>query len=420
MSIPGLKNIPSEFRDVYEHAYEILQRLRARQAELTILMEGEKNKVVRNKLSKERTNINRWLGDVTQAPETFTGIELSKYTDKQLGQRVHTVARSLMDRFNIDPRKASAGGSTQHHIDSIMQVQGAYEGASVDTIFRINESLKEKGIYLGTNAEGRNFYDVDLSTHPDFHKLTPDEKVDYTNKWAKIEAMPSATPAERIARIEASSEITQGIARRAAASPENLSRIENLAAAAESQKPGLGAKTKELFVIGQKDLETVSEVRGALQNYQGATATLDLKAMGEVVAQRHPFANRLIRPALGVAGLTAFGAISDTMAVRAAATTPRTDDMAQTSRDIAGVGGLVGLAALAPPLAPVLGPAAGAFAVVDGAIQFRMARDERRTETQKIMDPDYRVQVVEGELFETKQLEKERRSDTSMLSGAFK
>ena len=49
-----------------------------------------------------------------------------------------------------------------------------------------------------------------------------------------------------------------------------------------------------------------------------------------------------------------------------------------------------------------------------------MARDERRAETQKIMDPDYRVQVVEGELFETKQLEKERRSDTSMLSGAFK
>ena len=131
------------------------------------------------------------------------------------------------------------------------------------------------------------------------------------------------------------------------------------------------------------------------------------------------FPNRLIRPALGVAGLTAFGALSDIGAVRAAATTPRTNDMAQTQRDIAGIGGMLGLATLTPA-APVAVPAAAGFAIVDGAISFRMARDERRTKTQKIMDPDYRVQVVEGELFETKQLEKERRSDTSMLSGAFK
>ena len=134
---------------------------------------------------------------------------------------------------------------------------------------------------------------------------------------------------------------------------------------------------------------------------------------------RLSFPNRLVRPALGVAGLTAFGAISDISAVRAATTTPRTDDMAQTSRDIAGVGGALGLASLTP-LAPVAAPAAAGFAIVDGAIQFRMARDERRAKTQKIMDPDYRVQVVEGELSETKQLEEERRSETSMLSGAFK
>ena len=228
MAIPGLKDISAESRDVYEHAYEILRRLRDRQAELTILMEGEKNQTVRAKLSKERTNINRWLGDVTQAPETFTNIELSKYTDKQLGQRVHSVARGLMNKFNIDPKKASLGGSTQHHIDSIMQMQGAYEEASIDTIFRINQSLKEQDIYLGTNAEGRNFYDVNASTHPDFHKLTPDEKVDYTNKWAKIEAMPTATAEERAARIKASSEITQDIAKRAAASPKNQSRITKL------------------------------------------------------------------------------------------------------------------------------------------------------------------------------------------------
>lgn len=188
----------------------------------------------------------------------------------------------------------------------------------------------------------------------------------------------------------------------------------------EVQKLAPGAYDDPSVTKLSFELEDIQPAFARLQNYNGGSATLDLKAMGEVVAKRHPFANRLIRPALGVAGLTAFGAISDTMAVRAATTTPRTDDIEQTSRDIAGVGGLVGLAALAPPLAPVLGPAAAGFAIVDGGIQFRIARDERRAETQKIMDPDYRVQVVEGELFETKQLEEKRRSETSMLSGAFK
>lgn len=127
-------------------------------------------------------------------------------------------------------------------------------------------------------------------------------------------------------------------------------------------------------------------------------------------SMRFTFPNRLIRPALGAAGLTAFGALSDIGAVKAAATTPRTNDMAQTQRDIAGIGGMLGLATLTPA-APVAVPAAAGFAIVDGAISFRMARDERKAKTQKIMDPDYRVQVVEGELSDTKQLEKERGYD---------
>ena len=188
----------------------------------------------------------------------------------------------------------------------------------------------------------------------------------------------------------------------------------------EVQKLAPGAYDDPSVTKLSFELEDIQPAFARLQNYNGGSATLDLKAMGEVVAQRHPFANRLIRPALGAFGLTAFGAISDVSAVRAATTTPRTDDMAQTSRDISGVGGVLGLAALAPPLAPILGPPAVGLAVVDGAIQLRMERDERRAETQKIMDPDYRVQVVEGELFETGQLKKERRSETSMLSGAFK
>lgn len=301
MAIPGLRNIPSEYRDLYEHTYEILQRLRDRQAELTVLMEGEKDSVKRAKYSKERTNINRWVGDVTQAPETFTGIELSKYTNKQLGQRVHTVARSLMDRFNIDPRKASVGGSTQHHADSIMQMQGAYEGASIDTIFRINQSLKEEDIYLGTNAEGRNFYDVDASTHPDFHKLTPEDQVDYSNRWAKVNDMPTATPEERIARIRASSEITQGIARRAAASPLYLGRSQAIQTAAESVQPGIVQQFGEPFdpnITGQAKLERAQAYRGALATFLGGGAKLEFNP--QTIQEMMRFPNRLMQEAQGM------------------------------------------------------------------------------------------------------------------------
>jgi len=301
MAIPGLRNIPSEYRDLYEHTYEILTRLRDRQAELTVLMQDEKDAVKRNKYSKERTNINRWVGDVTQAPETFTGIELSKYTNKQLGQRVHTVARSLMDRFNIDPRKASAGGSTQHHADSIMQMQGAYEGASIDTIFRINQSLKEEDIYLGTNAEGRNFYDVDASTHPDFHKLTPEDQVDYSNRWAKVNDMPTATPEERIARIRASSEITQGIARRASASPLYLGRSQAIQTAAESVQPGIVQQFGQPFdpnITGQAKLERAQAYRGALATFLGGGAKLEFNP--QTIQEMMRFPNRLMQEAQGM------------------------------------------------------------------------------------------------------------------------
>jgi len=301
MAIPGLRNIPSEYRDLYEHTYEILQRLRDRQAELTVLMKGEKDSVKRAKYSKERTNINRWLGDVTQAPETFTGIEVSKYTNKQLGQRVHTVARSLMDRFNIDPRKASAGGSTQHHADSIMQMQGAYEGASIDTIFRINQSLKEEDIYLGTNAEGRNFYDVDASTHPDFHKLTPEDQVNYSNTWAKINDMPTATPEERIARIRASSEITQEIARRAAGSPLYLGRAQAIQTAAESVQPDIVQQFGQPFdqsITGQAKLERAQAYRGALATFLGGGAKLEFNP--QTIQEMMRFPNRLMQEAQGM------------------------------------------------------------------------------------------------------------------------
>lgn len=139
------------------------------------------------------------------------------------------------------------------------------------------------------------------------------------------------------------------------------------------------------------DVEDVVPAFQRLLNFKGGV-NLDRKALNEVIAQRNPFANRLIRPALGVAGLTAFGAFSDISAVRAATTTPRTDDMSQTSRDITGIGGMLGLASLTPA-APVAAPAAMGFAIVDGAIQLRMMRDERKARTQEIMDPEYRVSM---------------------------
>jgi hypothetical protein len=206
-----------------------------------------------------------------------------------------------MDRFNIDPRKASAGGSTQHHADSIMQMQGAYEGASIDTIFRINQSLKEEDIYLGTNAEGRNFYDVDASTHPDFHKLTPEEQVDYSNRWAKVNDMPTATPEERIARIRASSEITQGIARRAAASPLYLGRSQAIQTAAESVQPGIVQQFGQPFdpnITGQAKLERAQAYRGALATFLGGGAKLEFNP--QTIQEMMRFPNRLMQEAQGM------------------------------------------------------------------------------------------------------------------------
>jgi hypothetical protein len=375
MAIPGLKNIPSEYRDLYEHTYEILKRLRDRQAELTVLMQDEKDSVKRAKYSKERTNINRWLGDVTQSPETFTGIELSKYNNKQLGQRVHTVARSLMDRFNIDPRTASLGGSTQHHTNSIMQMQGAYENASIDTIFKVNQSLKEQDIYLGTNLEGRNFYDVDISTHPDFHKLTPEEKVDYSNTWAKINSMPTATPEERVARIVASSEITQNIAKRAAGSPLYLKRAKDIQTAAESVNPSIVQEFGKPFdpnIVGEAKLQRAGAYRKALITFFGgngrfmitddpkyAASTQKVITNSEEIQR---FQNRLMSrkslTGLAIAGVAAPAFLGTTASSVEAAerykVAQQTKDFAdETQATLAGVSLAGDVASYFPPAAPI-------------------------------------------------------------------
>ena len=111
---------------------------------------------------------------------------------------------------------------------------------------------------------------------------------------------------------------------------------------------------------------------------------------GTVTLNRNQFVNRLIRPAVG---LTAFGAISDIGSVQAAVTTPRTDDMAQTERDISGLGGVAGLAALAPALAPIAAPMAIGFSGGAAAIGFSRQRKEEQERTRQIMDPEYRVSM---------------------------
>jgi len=115
-------------------------------------------------------------------------------------------------------------------------------------------------------------------------------------------------------------------------------------------------------------------------DFSKATATLN----------RNVFANRLIRPAVG---LTAFGALSDIGSVQAAVTTPRTDDMAQTERDISGLSGVAGLAALAPVAAPVAVPMSLGFAGAAAAINFSKQRKKEQERTRQIMDPEYRVSM---------------------------
>ena len=104
-------------------------------------------------------------------------------------------------------------------------------------------------------------------------------------------------------------------------------------------------------------------------------------------------------------------AVIDASDVQASVTTPRTNDISQTERDLRGLSGATGLASLFPPVAPIAAPASMVFGGAAEILGARQRRDEEKQQTQKIMDPDYRVQVVEGQLSDTKQLEKERGYD---------
>ena len=69
------------------------------------------------------------------------------------------------------------------------------------------------------------------------------------------------------------------------------------------QLPGGAGAYDDPRVTGLSyELEDVGPAFARLQNYNGGTGTLDLQAMGEVVARRTPFANRLTRLVLPSAG----------------------------------------------------------------------------------------------------------------------
>jgi len=91
--------------------------------------------------------------------------------------------------------------------------------------------------------------------------------------------------------------------------------------------------------------------------------------------------------------LPVVSAAFDVSDVQAAVTTPRTDDMAQTERDISGLSGVAGLAALAPVAAPVAVPMSLGFAGAAAAINFSRQRKEEQERTRQIMDPEYRVSI---------------------------
>ena len=99
------------------------------------------------------------------------------------------------------------------------------------------------------------------------------------------------------------------------------------------------------------------------------------------------------KAALSVLPLPIVGAVFDVSDVQAAVTTPRTEDMAQTERDISGLGGLTGLAALAPAAAPIAAPMSIGFAGASAAISFSRQRKEEQEKIRQIMDPEYRVSM---------------------------
>ena len=216
-----LSGVPLSERDLFEKNEEMIRRLLDRQLELMELKEDlpKTDKIGRGKLQKEFGKINRWLGDLYQAPATYADINMEGVTNKQLGERIHTHTRRVMDQWALDTRPAKQGGTTIHHADSTMQTLGAVRTAPIGMRRDIIQAVKDEDKELATGLGGKNFFDVDEETHPLYHP-GEDGKVDYKNRLAAIRDMPStATFDERMAALKQSTDISTAASEAADASP---------------------------------------------------------------------------------------------------------------------------------------------------------------------------------------------------------
>jgi hypothetical protein len=265
-----LSGVPLSERDLFEKNEEMIRRLLDRQLELMELKEDlpKTDKIGRGKLQKEYGKINRWLGDLYQAPETYADINMEGVTNKQLGERIHSHTRKVMDQWALDTRPASKGGSSIHHADSTMQTLGAVRTAPTGMRRDIIQAVKDQDKELATGLGGKNFFDVSEKTHPLYH---PGEggKVDYKNRLAAIKEMPStATFAERMAALKQSTDISTAASEAADASPQAQARQTDLLNRARSTGGG-----EVLDAMGNpfdrtNPLRTTENI-GALRKYVG-------------------------------------------------------------------------------------------------------------------------------------------------------
>ena len=359
-----LSGVPKSERELYGINEEQIRRLKERQKDLMALKEDlpKTDRIGRGALQKEYGKINRWIGDLKQAPETFVNVSMEGLTDKKFGEAIHTHTRRVMDRFRLDTRPSKKGGSSIHHGDSTMQTLGAVDTAPTGMRRDIIEGVKDQGKELATGLRGLNFFDVSEETHPLYH---PGEggKVDYKNRLSAIMQMPStATFDERMAALKQSTDISTAASEAADASPLAQARQTDLLNRARSTGGG-----EVLDAMGNpfdrtNPLRTTENI-GALRKY----VSLSFKNGGI----------RLV-PGIGKVGvaLTAVGALSDA----ATATTGTYGAVTKTGKEQTAAGlnaasGVLGLASLAAP------PLAGAAAALGGVgmlAENRIERDKRR------------------------------------------
>lgn len=241
-----LSGVPLSERDLFEKNEEMIRRLLDRQLELMELKEDlpKTDKTGRAKLQKEYGKINRWLGDLYQAPATYADINIEGITNKQLGERIHSHTRKVMDAWALDTRPSSKGGSSIHHGDSTMQTLGAVKTAPTGMRRDIIQAVQDQGGELATGLSGKNFFDVSEETHPLYH---PGEggKVDYKNLLAKTQELPAtATLEERLAELNRSRAISTAASEAADISPQAVKRQTDLI---ETIKLGGGEEVLDVY-----------------------------------------------------------------------------------------------------------------------------------------------------------------------------